>query len=103
MIGCESALVEGTVKSQGYLAIASAPEGEMGLLPGGTCSDSSVEMKAALGCPGLTRKRIEGGTPRFLQVAGDGCMTNSLAQRFFSLRRVRVPLLCSLDTQVVTR
>jgi hypothetical protein len=72
----------------------------MGLLPGRTCSRFIRGDESGIRLFGLiTRKRIEGGIPRFLQVAGDGCMTSPLAQRCSSVQRVRVPLLCSLDTQ----
>jgi hypothetical protein len=97
MIGCESAPVEGTVNYQGR---PQGLEGEMGLLPGWTCSRFIRGDESGIGLFGvISRKRIEGGTPRSSQVAGDGCMTSPLLQRCSSVQRVRVPLLCSWDTQ----
>ena len=79
MIGCESAPVEGTVTPQGHLF-----EGEMGVLPGRTCfrfirvDESGIMLSGT-----ITRKRIEGGTPRFMQVAGGAIAINPLAPTIF--------------------
>lgn len=91
MIGCESAPVEGTVPPQGL----NKPEGEMGLLPGRTCSRIIRGDESGIRLFGSIRKRIEGGNPRISQVAGDGFMIKQLARRFSDQPELRVPLLCS--------
>lgn len=84
MFGNGSAPVEGTVHHQGP---EQALEGEMGLLSGRTRSRIIRGDESGIRLFGRNRKRIEGGKPRCLRVAGQRFTTNQAARPLFSIQK----------------
>lgn len=89
--------VEGTEQPQGPEQV---PEGEMGLLPGGTRSRFIRGDESGIRLFGRNRKRIEGGTPRYLRVAGEEIMTNQVRSTVFHAQSTGSSSLCSLVRKV---
>jgi hypothetical protein len=103
MVGCESTPVEGTVHTQGVRT--RAPRESWVSFPVDSHPHHPWD-ESGIRLFGPGRKRIEGGTPRCVRVAGEGRTTDQFARRFsqprnygflFSLFSFRERIVAGVD------